>query len=79
MALDTNWRWLPRMNNVITGITVKRSRSHSLNAETGPLGPSGEHLLQLCPLLATLPIITQVAPLATLTPYPTGVAGAALC
>lgn len=67
MALDTNWCRLPRMNNVITGITVKRSHSHSLNAETGPLGPSGEHLLQLCPLPATYPIIAQVVPLAPTT------------
>lgn len=79
MALDTNWCRLPKMNNVITGITVKCSCSHSLNAETGPLGPSGEHLLQLCPLPATHPIVAQVAPLAPITPHPAGVAGVALC
>lgn len=47
MALDTNWCRLPRMNNIIAGITVKCSHSHSLTAEMGPLGPSREHLLQL--------------------------------
>lgn len=57
MALDTNWCRLPRMNNVIAGITVKCSHSHPLNAETGPLGPSREHLLQLCPLPAARPVL----------------------
>lgn len=79
MVLDTNWCRLPRMNNVITGITVKHSHSHSLSAEAGRLGPSGEHLLQLCPLPATHPIVAQVAPQAPVTPCPAGVAGVALC
>lgn len=70
VALDTNSCRLPRMNDVITGITVKRSHSHSLNAETGPLGPPGEHLLQLRPLPATVPIVAQVAPLAPISARP---------
>lgn len=77
MALDTNWCRLPRMNNIITGITVKRSHSHSLNAETGSrvlLGsicslPSASHTPHRCPSGAT----------GTHHPRPTGVAGVALC
>lgn len=58
------------MNNVIAGITVKCSHSHSLNAETGPLGPSREHLLQLYPLPAACPVLIQHDTTSTHRPLP---------
>lgn len=68
MALDTNWCRLPRMNNIIAGITVKCSHSHSLTAEMGPLGPSREHLLQLRPLSAAQPSLGREESPAHLVP-----------